>query len=206
MNQDEGQERALTRVCSKCSVQSASTGDFCPNCGRSYQRRGVSRRTRVIVGLVLAAVVLGAGTTGAVAKVRHNHAAKTAQAAADARAAKLAKEKAKAKVAAARKRAAKRAANNAERLDRHAAVKQMEQSITKDARKDVASGVLDGPILYSTCDPLGGGSTDDLTALTTTFSCLAVNKKNNDGTVSGYSFHATQNWTTGSYSWGLGNG
>jgi hypothetical protein len=70
----------------------------------------------VIVGLVLAAVVLGAGTTGAVAKVRHNHAAKTAQAAADARAAKLAKEKAKAKVAAARKRAAKRAANNAERL------------------------------------------------------------------------------------------
>ena len=47
---------------------------------------------------------------------------------------------------------------------------------------------------------------DDLTALTTTFSCLAVNKKNGDGTVSGYTFHATQNWTTGSYSWGLGNG
>jgi hypothetical protein len=160
----------------------------------------------MIVGAVIAAVLLGAGTTGAVAKVRHDHAAKTAQAAADAKAAKLAKEKAQAKAAAARKRAAKRAADNAERQDRHAAVKQMEQSITKDARKDVASGVLDGPILYSTCDPLGGGSTDDLTALTTTFSCLAVNKKNNDGTVSGYSFHATQNWTTGSYSWGLGNG
>lgn len=206
MEEDEAQERVLTRVCSKCSVQSEASGNFCPNCGHSYVRRSLSKRTKFIVGAAIIAVLLGVGVTGAVAKVRHDHAAKAAHTAADARAAKLAQAKAKAKAAAAHKRAAKKAADNAERADRHDAVRQMEQSITKDARKDVSSGLLDGPILYTSCDPLGGGSTDDLTALTTTFSCLAVDKKNADGTVSGYSFHATQNWTAGSYSWGLGNG
>jgi hypothetical protein len=205
MNQDEVQERVLTKVCSRCSVQSEGTGNFCPNCGRSYTRTGLSKRTKLIAVGVVVAVLLGAGATAAVAKVRHDHAEQTAQAAADAKAAKLAREKADAKAAAARKRAAKRAADRSERRDRHAAVRQMEQSITKDARKSVASGLLDGPILYTSCDPLGGGSTDDLTALTTTFSCLAVNKRNGDGTVSGYSFHATQNWTEGTYSWGLGS-
>lgn len=206
MNQDEVQARVLTRVCSKCSVQSESPGNYCPNCGHSYVRKRPSKRTKLIVGAAVVLVLLGAGATGAVAKVRHDHATNAAQAAADARAAKLAQARTKSKAAAARKRAATRAADNAERADRNAAVKDMQKSITKDARKDVTTGILDGPILYTSCDPLGGGSTDDLTALTTTFTCLAVNKKNTDGTVSGYSFHATQNWTTGSYSWGLGTG
>lgn len=127
------QERVPTRVCSKCSVQSVSPGNFCPNCGRSYVRTGISKRTRVAVGAIVIAVVLGAGATAAVAKVRHNHAVKAAQAAADTRAAERARAEAKAKHAAARKRAAKRAADNAERRDRHAAVRQMQQSITKDA-------------------------------------------------------------------------
>lgn len=142
---------------------------------------------------------------GAVAKVRHDRAAEAAHAAADRKAAAEAKAKADAKAAAAQKAAAERAADNAERRDRRQAVKEMERTIAKDARKDVASGLLDGPIFYTTCDPLGGGSTDDLTALTTTFSCLAVTKKNNDGTVSGYAYHATMNWSEGSYSWGIGN-
>lgn len=205
MDHDEVRERVLTRVCRRCSVQSDAAGNFCPNCGRSYTRVGLSKRTKLVAGAVIVAVLLGVGVTAAVAKVHHDQADTAAQAAADAKAANLAREKAKAKAAAARKKAAKRADDNAERRDRHAAVKQMQQSITKDAGKNVASGLLDGPILYTTCDPLGGGSTDDLTALTTTFSCLAVNKKNGDGTVSGYSFHATENWTAGTYSWGLGS-
>jgi hypothetical protein len=62
------------KVCSKCSVQSQTGGDFCPNCGRSYvRRRGLSKRTKLIVGGVAVAIVLAAATTGAVAKVRHAH-------------------------------------------------------------------------------------------------------------------------------------
>jgi hypothetical protein len=45
-------------------------------------------------------------------------------------------------------------------------VTQLQRSVTKDARKSVDAGVLDGPILNTQCTPLGGGSTDDLTALT----------------------------------------
>ena len=69
----------------------------------------------------------------------------------------------------------------------------MEASITKDAKKDVESGMLDGPIYYTTCDPLGGGSQDDLTALTTTFECSAVNEKLKGGVVRGYVYSATAN-------------
>ena len=168
-------------------------------------RRGLSKRAKLIAAALVVLVLLGAGTSGGVAKVRHNRAAETAQAAADRKAAAEAKAKEDAKAAAAQKAAAKRAADNAERRVRRQAVKEMERTIAKDARKDVASGLLDGPIFYTTCDPLGGGSTDDLTALTTTFSCLAVTKKNGDGTVSGYAYHATMNWSEGSYSWGIGN-
>jgi hypothetical protein len=78
-------------------------------------------------------------------------------------------------------------------------VTQLQRSVTKDARKSVDAGVLDGPILNTQCTPLGGGSTDDLTALTGTFECLAVDKKNNDGTVEGYAYSSTVNWTDNSY-------
>jgi hypothetical protein len=210
MEETRGTDLAVpTRVCSKCSVQSQTGGDFCPNCGRSYIRSGLSKRTKLVAGGIAVAIVLGAGAVGVVAKVRHDHAAEVAQATADRNAAKAAKAVAHAKAAKAAKArtvAAKRAANNAARRDRHDGVKQMEQSITKDARKDVGSGLLDGPIYYTSCNPLGGGSTDDLTAITTTFSCIAVTKKNSDGTASGYAYHATENWSEGSYSWGLGNG
>ena len=204
MDESRGTGLVPTRVCRKCSVQSQSGGDFCPNCGRSYIRKPLSKRMKLIVGGVVVLIVLAAATTGAVAKVRHDHAVEAAQANADRNAAQAAKAQAEAKAAKARKVAAKKAADNAARRVRRDGVKQMEQSITKDARKDVGSGLLDGPIFYTSCDPLGGGSTDDLTAITTTFSCLAVTKKNNDGTVSGYVYHATENWSEGSYSWGLG--
>jgi len=194
-----------TRVCGKCSVQSQTSGDFCPNCGHSYTRRALSKRTRLIAGGLVVLVLLGGGAAGAVAKVRHDQAAEAGRAAADRKAATAAKVRADAKAAVAKKAAAARAADNAERRDRRQSGREMERTIAKDARKEVESGLLEGPIFYTTCDPLGGGSTDDLTALTTTFSCLAVTKKNNDGTVSGYAYHATMNWSEGSYSWGIGN-
>jgi len=54
------------------------------------------------------------------------------------------------------------------------------------------------------CAATGGGSTDDLTARTGTFGCLAVNKENKDDTASGYSYAGTIDWDTGELTWQLG--
>lgn len=193
----EGTHRAasepakLVRVCRKCSTQSENSGDFCPNCGKSYTRKSLSKRTKIITGVATAVVVFGGGGTATVvAVVNHNHHVKAAKAAA-------------AQEAAAQE--AQDASDEQERADREATVKEMEETITKDAQKEVSKGLLTGPIKYTSCDPLGGGSTDDLTAITTTFTCIAVNKENDDGTVSGYSYSATMNWTEGTYSWQLGS-
>lgn len=96
------------------------------------------------------------------------------------------------------------AKQSAERRYRENAILEMQKTITEDARDDVGEGFLDGPILYTTCNPLGGGSIDDLTALTTTFDCLAVNEEMEDGRASGYSYGATMNWDDRSYTWKLG--
>ena len=36
------------------------------------------------------------------------------------------------------------------------------------------------------------------------FQCFVADKKNGDGTMSGYYYHATMNWDTGSYTYGMG--
>jgi len=208
MEENGGSDSAPTKVCRHCSVQSETTGEYCPHCGRPYTKGARSKSMQWVAVSVLAALVVAGATTGAlVLKGRHDHAVHLQAVAAQRKAAAEAAAKAQAarQAAAAKRAAAKRAADQRERQQRHQAVRYMEKTITKDAQKDVDSGLLDGPILRTTCDPLGGGSTDDLTALTTTFSCLAVNKKNNDGTVSGYAYSATMNWTKGSFSWHLGN-
>lgn len=100
---------------------------------------------------------------------------------------------------------AKAAAARAERRLRTNLVKQMQGSITKDAKERVVDGELEGPIYYTSCDPLGGGSVDDLTALTTTFECIAVNERLEGGQVRGWVFSATANWDEGSWTWRLGS-
>ena len=72
------------------------------------------------------------------------------------------------------------------------------------AEKHVGDGLFDGPVLSVSCDPVGGGSTDDLTAKTTVFECFAATKDNGDGTLSGMKYHATMNWDTGEYTYGFG--
>ncbi len=66
-------------------------------------------------------------------------------------------------------------------------------------------GFLEGPILSASCTATGGGSTDDLTARTGTFDCIAVNEENKDDTVSGYGYAGTLDWDTGSATWHLDN-
>ena len=101
-------------------------------------------------------------------------------------------------------REAAEAAEDSERTVRASIIKQMQKSVTKDAKERVADGELDGPIFYTSCDPLGGGSVDDLTAFTTTFECLAVNEKLDGDQVRGWVFSSTVNWDEGSWSWRLG--
>ena len=101
---------------------------------------------------------------------------------------------------------AKQAKDDAERTSRAATVTEIEASVKKMAEKDVANKLLDGPIIAVTCSPIGAGSTNDLTQLTTMFECFAANKDNGDGTQSGYTFHANMNWSAGTYTYGLGKG
>jgi len=164
-------------------------------------RRKISKR--IAIGVVAALVVIGS-VTGLALKVSHDNQV-TAQRVAAAQAQKLATDAAKAKADAdATTAAAKQAADDQTRADRKAQVSELEASILKDAKERVKSQTLTGPILSASCTPLGGGSADDLTALTGTFECIAVNKTNADGTSSGYRFSATINWNK-DYTWHLGS-
>ncbi|MCW2900084.1 MAG: hypothetical protein JWO67_2349 [Streptosporangiaceae bacterium] len=100
--------------------------------------------------------------------------------------------------------AAKASRDDAERASRHDAVTGIEASVKKMAEKHAAEGTIQGPIISVTCSPVAGGSTDDLTQQTTVFECFVANKDNGDGTMSGYNYNATMNWSTGSYTYGFG--
>jgi hypothetical protein len=156
-----------------------------PPARRPHRRRN----TLIVVGAIVVLSLVGGGLAIAHADAVHT-AAVAHEKAVKKHAAAVAAEKA-AKVA-------------AERAQRKAVIPQIEASVKAMAVKDVHDGALDGPILDSTCSPVGGGSTDDLSQLTTVFSCFVGTKKNNDGTETGYDFNATMNWNTGSYTYGLG--
>jgi hypothetical protein len=207
---DTGSSRAPdlpTRVCPKCSAQSQSAGEYCPFCGASYTRgrRKPSRRTKTIGLAVLLVLLLGGAAAGYAAK--HHHDQQVAEKHRQERAAAhaLALQKAKEAAAAREEARAKRLQRQLERSVRHSVVRSLQRSITKDARKDVEDGLLDGPILRTTCTPVGGGNVDDLQAHTGNFSCLAVYKDNADGTSSGWAFSGTVNYDDGSYTWHLGH-
>lgn len=111
---------------------------------------------------------------------------------------------AEAEAEAAAAKEAQESEDDAERLYRVLVVTSLEESILEDAKDRVKEGTLTGPILEASCTPVAGGSTDDLTALTGSYDCIAVNEENDDGSASGYRFSATTNWDDGSYSWQLG--
>lgn len=96
------------------------------------------------------------------------------------------------------------AADATERSARRELVTDLEKNITKHAKRAVEDDLLDGPIMYTSCTATGGGSADDLTALTGTFECLAVNEERDDGTASGYGYAGTTDWDTGEMTWQLG--
>lgn len=205
-------EDTLTRICPKCSVQNQTFGKFCPNCGASYDAprlsAKVNKRALLIIAAALIVMILGVGV---VLNIQHTNQVNAEQAAAAAafeaekkREAEAAAEKKREADAAAKATAAKKAADDLKRKLRKEIVTALEGSVLKDAQERVTTGVLTGPITVASCTPLGGGSSDDLTAITGTFQCIAVNKTNPDGSSSGYRFSATVNWNDASYTWHLG--
>lgn len=195
-----------TKICSKCSVQSLTVGGFCPSCGTPYVSRrrfaSVNKRLVVIAATVLLAVIAGIGIT---MNIQHTNQVNADQAAAASAADAENKRQAEATRASEAAAAAKQAADATKRAQRKLIVTALEESVKKDAESRVTKGVLDGPITRASCTPLGGGSSDDLTAITGTFQCIAVNKTEADGSSSGYRFSATVNWNDASYSWHLGS-
>ncbi|WP_431446575.1 hypothetical protein [Aeromicrobium sp.] len=197
MTSDPPETDPPLRVCPKCSAQSQVEGDFCPRCGTSYdrmRRRRPGRRSIIVGGAVLL-LILGAGT-GLVLKDRHD------QQVQEDRAAALAEEHAEAEQA---ELDAQSEADESEREQRRDLIVELEKLIKKDAKANVKQGFLEGPILSASCTATGGGSTDDLTARTGTFDCIAVNEENKDDTVSGYGYAGTLDWDTGSATWHLDN-
>ncbi|MCZ2404575.1 hypothetical protein IV498_15665 [Paenarthrobacter sp. Z7-10] len=198
----------LDKVCPKCSVRTRTAGAFCPQCGAPYagHRRGFKVSRRVILIILAVLVVVGAAV-GILVSVQHTNQLNAEKAAAvqaadvarkrEADAAKTAADAAASADAAA---AAKATKDDAERAVRAIIVKALEGSVLKDAKSRVTDGTLMGPISSASCTPVGGGSTDDLTAITGTFECIAVNKTDADGSSSGYRFSGTANWNDGSYS------
>jgi hypothetical protein len=170
----------------------------------------VPRSWRVVKWLVIAgaAVLLLGLIGGGIAWKVADDARQAAEAAA------VAAEKAAAEEAAAEEReqrereeaaaAAQERRDEAERDGRRASVSEIEASVKKMAEEHAADGLIDGPIIEVTCSPVGGGSTDNLTEQTTVFECFAAHKDNGDGTMSGWTYNATMNWSSGSYTYGFG--
>lgn len=202
---------APVRVCRKCSTQSQTSGEFCPHCGAGFARRGIGKRGRILVGGLIVALLAVGGATGVALKINHDNQVKAAKH----RRVVAAHNAALAAQAAQRARAARQAAQLAAQTaedqlqvdERKVLVTALQNSITKDAQKDINNGVLNGPAITNTvCTPVGGGNLQDTLAdHTGDWSCLAVNQTSADGTESGYGFSATINYDTGSYTWQLGN-
>ena len=176
-----------------------------------------NRRPRFLVAALVALLLVTLATAGVVVKGNYD-AQQAALAAAEearvreAKAAQEAKEQEEAAVRQkeAEERAAQAAQEQQEALDgaerelRREMVKDIEASIKKMAKKHVKEGLIRGPVLKVSCDPVAGGSIDNLADQTTVFQCFVANKDHGDGTMSGYYYNATMNWDTGSYTYGFG--
>lgn len=184
-----------TRICPSCATQAQTAGDFCPHCGKSYARRRLSRGA-VIVGVCVAMLAVAATGGGIAVKVSYDQRV-AREAAARQDAVQRAEEE-----AGQREAAKAEAERQAVISGRRALEKALAAAITKTAREYVREGTLEGPIYYTSLNPVAGGS-EDLAEPTAKYEGLAVNKKDKDGTVWGYSFDGTINFDKGTYTWVL---
>lgn len=171
--------------------------------------RSIKTRRRLVGALIAAVVVIGVAVD-VVSQLISNH--NREMAAAD----EFLRVYEEASIQAAEEAASAQAAEEAalteeeeqkerqERQDRRESVTQIEESAGEMATGHVEDGVLDGEVLRVDCSPVAGGSVDDLTEKTTVFDCFVSTEENDNGTNSGYSYHATVNWDSGHFTYGLG--
>jgi hypothetical protein len=167
----------------------------------------MSGRVKLMSGLVCALLVLGGAGVAVAIKAHHDNLVaaqhRRALAAARARAAAAVARAAAARAAAARRRVQRQL----EVIGRQSLETQLQKSVTKDATQKWNQGLLlNGPTQSTTCTPVSGGSSQNLSQSTGTYSCIAVYRTNNDGTQSGYDYTATINFATDDYTWQLGSG
>jgi hypothetical protein len=186
-----------TRLCPHCATLSNTTGNFCPYCGSRFGSSGGSRVSSGVKWLaagVVALLVLGGAGTAIAIKVHHDN-----QVAAQHR---LASERQQQQQ---QLRQQQQEQQQAKIAQRQSDENQLQSAITNAANKDVNNGVLTSGIVQSTtCTPVSGGSSQNLSESTGTYSCIAVYQTNGDGTQSGYRFGGTINFATESMTWQLG--
>jgi hypothetical protein len=85
---------------------------------------------------------------------------------------------------------------------RRSLVRDLKKSVTKDFKDRVATGLLDGPILHTSCNPISGGAAE-LDENTGKFECLVATELVGATQERGYPVDATVNYTKGSYTWKL---
>jgi hypothetical protein len=187
-----------TRVCRDCAAQAQTDGAFCPYCGAAYARnKRFTKGVKIALAIALTLLIAGGATAGVLVKKHHDD-----QVAAAKHTRQVAEQE-KRDAAAAQATEKKREAD-LERDSRAETVKSLEGSVTKDAKDDATTGLIDGPVLKSRCEPAGGTNLDDLSVDTGEFTCLAVTTINDDGTMSGYRYTANVNFNDGTYTWHFG--
>jgi hypothetical protein len=172
------------------------------------KRRKLTRRTKVLAITVLGLLLAGGGGTAyalqqQAAKEKKERLAAKRKRAEEAREKREAAERAAAAEAEAEAEA-EEIQTDFEVSMRKLLIKDLRKSVSKDFKERVADGLLDGPILSTSCDPIEGG-VEDLEEETGKFECLVATEKLGGGRVRGYPVDATVNYTKGSYTWQMSN-
>ena len=164
-------------------------GDLCPHCGTALQhRRRLSHVNEGEGGRGVRRGVAASGGAGvAVAIEVHHDNQVTAQHRRAAAAARVrAAAAAQAQAAQQAQQAARQAQQAAEVTARQGVETQLQTNITNDVMQKFNQGLLtNGPITTTSCTPISGGSSLNLSGSTGTYSCIAVYQTNSDGTQSG---------------------
>ena len=184
----DGPDDQPTRVCPHCATVGRTAGDYCPHCGKSYEKQArLSKRSRIV--LIAGVVIVLLGGAGASIAIKHHqdqeNERKHAAALAVSRARELRAEEAhrEAEDEARQKR-------ESEQHERQSEEKELEKAVESDAKRLVAEETLSEPILGASCSPASGGSSVELHFPTGSYSCIAITKREAGGEVSGYVCHS----------------
>lgn len=194
-----------TRLCPHCATLSRTSGDFCPHCGLRFTgkvRDGISRGVKIAVAALFVLVVLGGAGVAVAIKVHHDNqvAAQHRQAVAALKARQQAEQQRRQQLQ--QQQRQQQAQRAAEVSSRQALEGQLQTNITKDATQKASQGFLtSGPAQSTTCTRASGGSSQNLSEASGTYSCIAVYQTNSDGTQSGYRYSGTINFDTGMLTW-----